>query len=230
MSFINVRTKARSRFSEVSTYLNYVASIEPENIRDPAPLEVKIMRGLFQVHLYSALEKTVNELIENTLNYISSNNVKSLHYANSFKSISLINKLKAFRDCKFDNFFMKASEIFSEMESDSPLSISESVFSSSLQNVWTKTIVEIVNTFGIKGFVVDPITKTIIDELVERRNAVAHGRESASVVGERFRTNVLRTRYATIVQFADQLIDLFELFYNNKQFIKPYAKKHYSLV
>jgi len=230
MSFINIRTKARGRFSEVLTYLNYITSIEPENIRDPAPLEVKIMRGLFQVHLYSALEKTINELIENTLFYINSNNIKSLHYAHTFKSIALLNKLKSFRDCKYDNFFNKAIEIFSEMESQNILLISKTAFSSNLQNVWTKTIIEIINVFGIKGFTIDPITRTIIDELVERRNAVAHGRESASVVGERFRTDVLRNRYATVVQFADQLVDAFETFYNSKQFLKPYAKKHYPLV
>ncbi|WP_152981642.1 MAE_28990/MAE_18760 family HEPN-like nuclease [Hymenobacter sp. AT01-02] len=229
MSFTNVRTKARGRFSEALTYLNYIASLEPNNTMDLTSIEVKIMRGLFQVHLYAALEKTVNELIENTLSYISSNNIKSLHYANTFRSISHINKLKALRDCKYENFLSKSAEVFSEMESESTLTISETIFSSNLQNVWTKTILEVINVFGIKNFTIDPITRTIIDELVERRNAVAHGRESASVVGERFRTDVLRGRHASIVQFSNQLIDVFELYYNKKLFLKPYAKKHYSL-
>jgi hypothetical protein len=230
MSFQIVRNGARSRFAETQVFLNHLTAIEPNDPTTPDSLEFKIMKGLFHVQLYSALEKTVNEIIENTLTYIGATGVKNIHYAIPFNTISLVDKLKSFKDCGYNNFFNKAIEIFEELTSQNVSSINESAFSNNLQNVWTKTIDEVIKAFGIKGFVIDPRTRTTIDELVEKRNAVAHGRESAAVVGERFRTDVLRAKSQLISDFAFQLIDLFDDYYSNKNFLKGNAKKHYAVV
>lgn len=230
MSFQIVRNGARSRFAETQVFLNHLTAIEPNDPTIPDSLEFKIMKGLFHVQLYSALEKTVNEIIENTLTYIGATGVKNIHYAIPFNTISLVDKLKSFKDCGYNNFFNKAIEIFEELSSQNVSTINESTFSNNLQNVWTKTIDEVIKAFGIKGFIIDPRTRTTIDELVEKRNAVAHGRESAAVVGERFRTDVLRAKSQLINDFAFQLIDLFDDYYSNKNFLKGNAKKHYAVV
>lgn len=230
MSFNLIRMKARGRFGETQIYLNYLISIEPNDPTVPITLELKIMKGLFQVQLYSSLEKTVNELIENTLTYISSNSVKSSHYALPFNSISLVDKLKAFKDCGYNNFFNKALEIFTELSSSNINPLNETAFSNNLQNIWTKTIEEVIKSFGITGFYIDPRVRATIDELVDKRNAVAHGRESAAVVGERFRTDVLRSKMEIINTFSFQLIDLFEEYYIKKNFLKSTAKKFYTVV
>ncbi len=229
MSFTIVRNSARARFGEVQIYLNHISSLEPKKVTDQISLELKIMKGLFQVHLYSAFEKTINELIENTLIYIGSNSVETIHYNIPFNTISLVNKLKSFKACGHKNFFEKAIEIFTEMNSTNITSISETTFSQSLQNVWIETIEEVIKSFGINGFRIEPRIRTTINELVEKRNAVAHGRESASSVGERFRTDVLRNKMEIVINFSYILIDLFENYYKNKQFLKGHAKKHYSL-
>ena len=229
MSFINVKNNARSRFTENQLYLNYITSLEPRDVTGSASIEVNIMKGLFYVHLYSSLEKTVNELIENTLMHISSKSIKNKHYNLPFNSISLVDKLKSFKACGYSNFFEKAYEIFNEVSSSNISPINETVFASNLQNVWTRTIEEISNSFGINGFTASPRTKATIDEIVEKRNAVAHGRESARIVGERFRTDVLRIKMETIIDFCNYLIDLFESYYSNKDFLKPTAKRHYSV-
>jgi hypothetical protein len=230
MSFLIVRHGARSRFAETQVFLNHLTAIEPNDPTTPDSLEFKIMKGLFHVQLYSALEKTVNEIIENTLTYIRAAGVKNIHYAIPFNTISLVDKLKSFKDSGHNNFFNKAIEIFEELTSRNVGPINESAFSNNLQNVWTKTIDEVIKSFGIKGFRIDRRTRTTIDELVEKRNAVAHGRESAAVVGERFRTDVLRRKSQLIVDFAFELIDLFEDYYSNKGFLKGNAKKHYVVV
>lgn len=230
MSFVTVKNKARSRFAETQVFLNHLTAIEPNDPTIPDSLEFKIMKGLFHVQLYAALEKTVNDIIENTLTYIGSAGVKNIHYAIPFNTISLVDKLKSFKDCGYNNFFSRAVEIFSELTSENVTTISDTTFSNNLQNVWTKTIEEIIRTFGIKGFTIDPRTKTTIDELVEKRNAVAHGRESAAVVGERFRTDVLRAKSQLINDFSIELIELFEEYYSSKRFLKSSAKKHYLLV
>lgn len=228
MSFINVRNNTRARFTENQIFLNYITSLEPRVITDIVPAEVNMMKGLFYVHLYSSLEKSVNELIENTLIHISSKSVQYNHFNLPFHSISLVDKLKSFKASGYSNFFNKAFEIFNEVSSTNVCAINESLFSNNLQNVWTKTIEEICNSFGIKNFSVTPRIKATIDEIVEKRNAVAHGRESAKIVGERFRTDNLRLKMDIIIDFCNYLIDLFETYYTRKDFLKPTAKKHYA--
>jgi len=230
MTFTNVRTNTRSRFSEVQVYLNYLSTLEPIAPTTPDSLELRIMKGLFYVHLYAALEKTVNEVIENTLLYIGSNAVTHIHYANAFGPISLVDRLQAFKDCGYKNFLEKAMEIFSTMDSSTVAVINQSAFSSKLQNIWTKTIEEVVRAFGVKSLVIQPNIRTTINELVEKRNAVAHGRQSASLAGSGFRVTVLRGRMNDVSTFANDFVTAFENYYNSKGFLKPYAKGKYVLV
>lgn len=227
MNFNVVRNNTRSRFLENQIFLNYITSLEPRIITDPVPIEVNMMKGLFYVHLYSSLEKSINELIENTLIHISSKSVQYNHFAIPFNSISLVDKLKSFKDCGHSNFFNKAFEIFNEISSSDICTLNESIFANNLQNVWTKTIEEICHSFGIKTFVITPRIKATIDEIVEKRNAVAHGRESAKIAGERFRTDILRNKMEIIVDFCNYLIDLFETYYSKKDYLKPTAKRYY---
>ncbi len=228
MSFATVRNSTRSRFTENQVFLGYITSLEHRVITDSVPLEVNIMKGLFYVHLYSSLEKSLNELIEDTLIHISSKSVQYNHFNLPFNSISLVNKLKSFKSSGYGNFFSKAFEIFSEVSSSNVCAINETVFANNLQNIWTKTIEEICNSFRIKTFAVNPRTKATIDEIVEKRNSVAHGRESATIVGQRFRTDVLRTKMDIVIDFCNYLIDLFEKYYTKKEYLKPTAKRHYA--
>jgi hypothetical protein len=228
MSYESIKENARTRFNEVQINLNYIANIEMNNSELELPSEVKIMKGLFYVHLYSALEKTVNDVVEHTLRLISSSAVKYNHYSVPFSVISLADHLKSFKDCGHSRFFDKAITIFSNMQDKSIASINETVFSGSLKNVWTKTIDEVMRAFGMNGFIASPRERATLDEIVEKRNAVAHGRESALEVGERHRTEVLRDKTLIITEVAYRLIDDFESYYESKKYIKPVAKRYYS--
>lgn len=228
MSYATIRSNSRIRFNENLTFLNYLTSEENKytNPIVPLSLELNIMKGLFYVHLYSSLEKSINELIVGTLININSINVKNRHYSIPFNTISVLGKLQAFKDCGYKHFFSKAIEIFSEISSENIPTLNETAFSRDLQNVWAKTIIEILKAFGI-NYIIDPIKSTTIDEIVEKRNAVAHGRESASTIGERFRTNDLRARFTIVSEFNYELIDLFESYYNDKKFLKPQSRRVY---
>jgi len=228
MTYNVVRERTRTRFNEVSTYLNFIASIEPKDINEQASLEVKITRGLFHVHLYAALEKTVNDLVEYTLTKVSSKKVKHNHYVVPFNTISLIHKLKSFKDSGYSSFIPKATEIFESMICTQITPIDETAFSNSLQNVWVSTIDEVRRALGMNTLSIGAREKATINELVEKRNAVAHGRESAATIGERHRSNVLRTKMDIVVSFAYQQIDDFEVYYDNKTYIKPLTRKYYN--
>ena len=227
MSFTSTRSLNSSRFNEVQLFLYYITSQEPALITDPTPAEVKIMRGLFYVHLYAALEKSMNEVVEKTLLLISAKGIKNNHYTLSFNTISVMDKIQALKDCGYKKVVSRSTQLFQEVGSRNVKPINETIFSRKLQNVWIETIEEIITAFGMKDLNLPPRTSATIDEIVGKRNAVAHGGESASFVGERHRASVLRTKLQVAQDFMILILDTFEDYYDNKKYLKPVMKKHY---
>lgn len=62
------------------------------------------------------------------------------------------------------------------------------------------------------------ILKGRVDELVENRNAIAHGRKSPAVIGGRYSSGDLEKRYRDIDELCIYIIDAFESYLNNKDF------------
>lgn len=228
MSFTNLRSQNSSRFNEVQVFLNYITSQEPSNPTEPTPAEVKIMRGLFYVHLYAALEKSMNEVVQKSLLLISAKGVKNNHYTLAFNTISVMDKIQALKDCGYKKVFYRSNLLFEEINKRSVKPLNETIFSRKLQNVWIETIVETVASFGMKELEIERRVRATIDEIVEKRKAVAHGGESASFVGERHRTNILRTKLQIAQDFMIMIIDSFEEYYDNKKYLKPVVKRHYA--
>jgi hypothetical protein len=225
MTFDIVRANSRERFSEVQINLNYIESIEPAGEATP---EVKVLRGLYYVHLYSALEKALNETIEQAILLIKSKNIKNLHFATPFNVISLNSKMQSFKQCGYKDYFDKSSEVFESINSEEVFDISNTIFSQNLQNVWFKTIQDTIRSFGAAPIQVEPRVKLTIDEVVDKRNAVAHGRETPTVIGERHRVNVLRTKTQEIQLVIEQVISTFEDYIANYEFLKATYVQEYS--
>lgn len=214
MPFSLVKSQSSARFNEV---LQNLAAIEA---LDETTLISKINRGLYYVHLYSALEKTINEAVEQALILIQSRSVKNKHFKMHFNVISLQHKLQGFKSCGYKEYFNKSSDIFQNITSDDIFPLNNTIFSQSLQNVWFKTIQETLTFFGANDLNLESRIKYTIDEIVERRNAVAHGRESAAQVGEKHRATVLRTKTNDIQLVADLFVATFESYINNSSYIK----------
>jgi len=227
MPFNAVKSRTSERFNEVLIFLNYVSLEEPTNPTEAVPLEVKIMKGLFYVHLYSAFEKSINDVVETMLSLISSRCVKNNHLLAPVLSVVLIDKIKSLKACGYSKLFTKSSDVFIDAASTTITPINETIFSGHLQNVWVKTIDEIFITLGMGPVSLDMRSKTTIDEVVEKRNAVAHGRDSAASVGERYRVNVLRGKMEILSSSINEIINSIEEYYISKRFIKPAVRRHY---
>ena len=227
MSFNSAVSNASERFAEVQVLLNTIQSLEPRNVIDPSSLELKIMKGLFFVHLYAAFERTINEVVETTLSLISAHNIKNNHLSPSLLSVVFLNELKSIKDGSHSKILIKSSEMFTESSLAKVVPINETIFSGHLQNVWTKTIYEILTILGMKSFSFTSRVKTTIDEIVDKRNAVAHERYSASSVGERYRVIDLREKMEIISSATQQFISAVDDHYNQKKYIKPSLRRHY---
>ncbi|WP_294297439.1 MAE_28990/MAE_18760 family HEPN-like nuclease [uncultured Chryseobacterium sp.] len=227
MSFTSIRHNARNMLNENLQFLNYISSLEPKDPRHSVPLEVNIMKGLFYVHLYSSLEKSINELVQHTIVLINTKSIKIKHYNNVFNSVVLFDKLKAFKDSSYKNFFTKAYDLFVETTNPSSITMNETIFANTLQNVWFETIREVTLCFGVKNLDTSPRTKATINEIVDKRNAVAHGRENAADIGSRYRSSVIRIKFTEISNFIYELIDIYDLYFSKKDYLRTSTKRLY---
>ncbi|KAF0568714.1 hypothetical protein FQV37_772 [Psychrobacter nivimaris] len=227
MTFDSIRRKNNSRFNEVQVYLNFITSLEPQSPQGTTSNEVKIMRGLFYVHLYAVIEKSVNEMVETTISIINSSRVQSNHFTLEFNTIAKINKIQAIKDCSNKKMLIKSADLFEEINSTRVVEINETSFSMKLQNIWADTIEEILTSFGIKNFRLETEEKVAVNEIVDNRNKVAHGRETAVKIGERHRADALRRRLNTAQLLISKVLDSLEDFYTRKAYIKPVARRRY---
>jgi hypothetical protein len=227
MPFSSVKERTRERFTEVQIYLNFINTLEPREPMEPASLEVRVMKGLFYVHLYAALEKSVNDVVETFLSLIASKNIKNNHFTAPMLSIALADQIKSLKDTSHSKLINKSVDIFVEAASANVVHINETVLSRSLQNIWMKTINEAFESLCISPLLFSSHEKTTVDEVVDKRNAVAHGRDSAASVGERYRVPVLREKMETISVVTNKIIDSIEEHCLEKKYIKPTVRRHY---
>lgn len=185
------------------------------------------MRGLFYVHLYAAIEKTLNELVEDVLLTIKNKNVKNKDLKIHVNVISLHPKLLSFKDCSSKNFLERAKTIFLGTVSEDIYPINETMMGMYMQNIHYSTLQNISILFELSEFNSNPLDKLLIDEIVDKRNAVAHGREQASYIGQLFNTQQLRNKMMTAQQIIFSYIDIFDNYIASKDYIRDSLRTNY---
>lgn len=199
MTFESARILAAERYQEVRDLLTLIPTLESADALQPDPEIAMTVRGLFHVSLYGYFEKAINDLVNSTLEEIVRRKIpmKELHWP--FYSVALNGSLQALAGIGREKRWTRRRELFEKQQAAVECDIPDGVFSDSLMNVGWSTLVEIFTVFGVPGDVVPrPEYRGYLVELVENRNAVAHGREAAAAIGRRFRSDELAKRLAAV--------------------------------
>lgn len=232
MTFANTRQVATERLSEVLLYLNHIGEIEPKPGPGPnaagvppkvtvaVPPHVNIMKGLFFVQLYGALEKSTSDAVQRLLSKIITLQPKNEHVVIQFNVVSMARRWKSIKDSGHAKAFSQMTDFFAAIGSSDYLGIDETLFSALLQNVWANTLDEVSGALGMASFL-SVNERALVNELVENRNAVAHGRESPSAVGQRYRASDLRKRLQEVQLLIFKMIDRFETYFDKREFLQP---------
>jgi hypothetical protein len=226
MSIAAARVSATDRFKEVRSFLSLIRTREDAEGLATTD-DTKMLRGLFLVHLYAAFEMSVNAIVQEALREIS---IKKITYADMeirFNAISLSNLFQAYADSKGKKI-RKRLDILDGQHSSSQCNINDTIFSDKLQNVWATDLSDVCDCFCFSPTLIsDPKTRTYVDEIVERRNAVAHGRESPVDAGSRLNANELEKRLIAIQFASETLADGFELHVGTLGFVKQAERAKY---
>ncbi|WP_426044012.1 hypothetical protein [Caulobacter sp. DWR3-1-2] len=185
MTFASAEEEARERLTESATLLAHLRAIAPMG-RTPLDDLQKAQRGLWLVSLYAAFERGVNAVVEAALQEISSHGPKSIESAPSLHAVFHFSKVQSVKDCSYSSVFESSIAMFQASLSDAPLVMGDNHLAKYLQNVDGGTLEWVCTLFGATPYAVVGANRGRLATLRERRNAVAHGREAASQVGERY--------------------------------------------
>lgn len=225
--FTAVRAETTARLSEVFQLIELIRQLEASPPH-PDPPEARILRGLFWVHLYAALEYAVGNGTQRFLQAVETLNVPLEHFLPCFFSVALEPNFSALRNVGEDKRWTKRMELLTAQSSASPGKINADIFGLYLQNVWAEKLEALFSCFGIaQAIVPDPAYKPYIDELVGHRNGIAHGRTSALGVGGARRSPELLIRHQAISATCGYLFDCLEQHHLSRGVILPACRTAY---
>ncbi|WP_194270626.1 HEPN domain-containing protein [Glaciimonas soli] len=186
MNLDHVRTGVNARLAEARLMLGLLKidggpqSEVPKN--DPTSATI---RGMVYVSLYGALEYCVEQGVQGLLNFISASQVQNAHLEYSVNVVALDPFLTSVRDAGEKKKWPSRRALFEKMADSSVCTISNTAFGTFLHNVHPSTIEEVFHCFGIDlPPTPEPRQIGYLQEIVDKRNAVAHGRDTATEVGE----------------------------------------------
>ncbi|RWF57824.1 MAG: hypothetical protein EOS50_05330 [Mesorhizobium sp.] len=160
--------------------------------------------------------------------HVSSMSVARQHLQTPIFSLALDAEFNSLQTVNApDKKFRKRIETMLCARDKSAASIPDTVLSKSMQSVGSGTIALAFEAYGIKKpHLYDLTAKGYIDEVVERRHAVAHGRESPIAVGVR-KVLELRVRHDILYRQSMYVIECLNEFCGTKNFVLPRYRRSY---
>lgn len=174
------------RLNEARELLNVIKVAENgKGPLTPIPPFESALRGLFYVSCYGALEWAVSAGVNAYLAAIDEDEIPLNRLEWVFNSVAMDGFLKAIASTGDGRKWAARRKMFEAFANGANCKASGASMEALLSNVWPKTIEEIFQCFGItKPWTDAPANLGYMKELVEKRNAVAHGRQTATEAGE----------------------------------------------
>jgi hypothetical protein len=180
------------------------------------PLEAAACKGLMFVHLYGVYEYAVHSAVQAVLAAVRAEQLcpRDLHHRSltlflnpGFSSASTAGRTRVWK---------RRLDLVASFESATPLqSLDDTLFPADGSHYRVAQLETIWAVFGITVPVV-PESRLIgrIEELVENRNAIAHGRRTPEEVGGRYSVGEIEKRVDDIEKISVYLLTEMETHYN----------------
>jgi hypothetical protein len=227
-----IHSSVDPRLAEVQKVLALIKKLESmaATERDPASAEsAAILRGLFFVHLYGVLEHAISLSVQVLLQEMTKAGIPYRRFEHHLHAVVLDDHFRSLADPGLKPRWPKRRELLTKQISSEPCSLNDAVFQDQLQNIWFKTLQTIFEYLCIqRDAVPEERMRGYIDEIVENRNAVAHGRQSAQGVGRRITSSDLEERLDAVVRVVNHVLSCFEDYLQNREFIDLQHRAGYT--
>jgi hypothetical protein len=231
MSIIQVLTSANARLGEVQKLLAHIKKLEDtaEKEKDPVSAEnATILRGLFFVHLYGAFENSIALSVQVLLQEITKVGVSYSHFEHLLHVVALDPDFRSVADAGWQSKWSKRRELLQKQLSHTSCALNDTLFHDQIENVWYATLSNIFEYLCIPvPAVPDNRMRGYIDEIVNNRNAVAHGRLSPQTVGRLTTSAELAKRLDAITEVINHVVTSFDSYLTNREFVAIPHRPHY---
>jgi MAE_28990/MAE_18760-like HEPN len=232
VNILELSTSTDARLVEVQKLLAHIRKLERagRDENDAVSAETAaILKGLFFVHLYGALEYAVSLTVQILLQEITKVAVPYSHFEHLMHVVALDSDFQSIIDSGWDSKFPKRKQLLQRQQSSDVYRLNDTVFHGQLQNLWFKTLKLVFEYLCISASPVpERRVQGYIDEIVNHRNEIAHGRSSASTVGRLVSTADLEDRFRAVRQTIDHVIMHFDEYLRNREFIATPHRPQYT--
>lgn len=198
------RTETLTRILAARKFLDLVPLIEASK-----PTEAAICKGLVFVYLYGAYEYVVRSVVQAALSEIQTSGMSAKDLRRELLSLALDPLLTAVATVGRRRLWQCRAELFAECEASGPLaSLDDTLFPSDGSHYRSQQLRTIWSLFGIAEPVVPELRHLgRIEELVENRNAISHGRRTAEEIGRRYSRAELESRIDDVQVIALHIVE-----------------------
>ena len=222
--FENVKNDVTLRITELRSLLIHITE-QQRNVSTTVPvvpIHLNIIKGLFFVHAYAVYEFTVTSLAQNTLSYINTKLLPTSSYKPLILSIILDPHCNSLEAGNGKKQWDRRRRLFQELDVDNVLPIDNTVLPTGEGNLKYGQLKSLIETLCMTcNPILDNRFIGRLEELVEHRNAISHGRSSPIEIGKRYSIADLEIRLNDIIELCTYLINEFEEYLTNETFKKP---------
>jgi hypothetical protein len=223
-----------NRLAEVDTQLTHVSSLESAAIaatkRGTAPAfppERHLAAAFALLLMYASLEQGITSSIREALQFIAARAIRLRDLEQALYSIALAPEFDSARETTRKRWESRAEILRRQVSSDA-CPINDAVFDNELQTTRVALLRTIFDALGIPApEVPTPSCGTYLEDVKDRRNEIAHGRESAIAVGGRFPHSELLKRRDAVRDAVTYFISTLEGWGTAKEFAKASERGRY---
>lgn len=224
---------ANLRLAEVQRILAHTKKLEAVALAESDSVNAEnaaTIRGLFYVHLYGALEYSISLGVQVLLQEISKLSVPYCELEYLLHAVALDDLFRSLSDPGLKAKWEKRRELLRRQASAEQCVLNDTLFQDQLQNIWYETLRSIFANLCIQG---DPVPEKrmigYIDEIVEKRNEIAHGRQSAHAIGRQITSKDLNDRLDVITKVVNHVVAAFDDLLESRKFVNsPHRAKYFG--
>lgn len=227
MPFTIARQEIAFRFTEAQTFLAAIKLEDSGSTGTPSSPH-NTNKGLFLVLLYGAIEFSITRIVLQAVDIINSKCVKCAHLSEPLRCLALDPEFNAVRDAGRDRIWEKRLSFFDDQTTEKASVLHTTRLQEDMQNVHCSTISDIFKIFGISDSpIYNPRARQYIEDVVGRRNEVAHGRGSAADVGRAYTPQALENLLSQAQNQITYTVTCFEAYVTYTQYIKASFRARY---
>lgn len=219
------RSTLREYSNESLIFINKIKELEDESLRNGVQHVrdyLNSLKGLVPVYLYGLIEKTLTVAFDEFFAIIKSNSLlynQISHELYPFVFTDELNAFKGVSTSKSKNL-VKVAKVFEKIHHNDEIhELRLHYINENITNCWAIVLIDIYNLFGI-DLEINMRDQVVINEIVEKRNAVAHGREKPTVAYVKSAIDIIE-RHALVNSVLENCIVKLEFYIDNKFYLKP---------